>query len=94
MKQKRSAKIAQNSPTLRNIKPLLGQGHKTYSLAYLHFPIRTRRRCVAVRSLWRYGVSMKKLIVFDLDGTIAESKSSLDDEMSALLRDTFLASSK
>ena len=30
---------------------------------------------------------MRKLIVFDLDGTIAESKSSLDDEMSALLRD-------
>jgi hydroxymethylpyrimidine pyrophosphatase-like HAD family hydrolase len=30
---------------------------------------------------------LKKLIVFDLDGTIAESKSSLDDEMSALLRD-------
>ena len=30
---------------------------------------------------------MKKLIVFDLDGTIAESKSSLDEEMSALLRD-------
>jgi phosphomannomutase len=30
---------------------------------------------------------MKKLIVFDLDGTVAESKSSLDDEMSALLRD-------
>lgn len=30
---------------------------------------------------------MKKLIVFDLDGTIAESKSSLDDEMSTLLRD-------
>ena len=30
---------------------------------------------------------MKKLIVFDLDGTIAESKSSLDDEMSELLRD-------
>jgi HAD superfamily hydrolase (TIGR01484 family) len=29
---------------------------------------------------------MKKLIVFDLDGTIAESKSSLDAEMSALLR--------
>ena len=29
---------------------------------------------------------MKKLIVFDLDGTIAESKSSLDDEMSTLLR--------
>ena len=28
---------------------------------------------------------MKKLIVFDLDGTIAESKSSLDSEMSALL---------
>lgn len=30
---------------------------------------------------------MKHLIVFDLDGTIAESKSSLDAEMSALLRD-------
>ena len=30
---------------------------------------------------------MKKLIVFDLDGTIAESKSALDDEMSARLRD-------
>jgi phosphomannomutase len=30
---------------------------------------------------------MKKLIVFDLDGTLAESKSSLDFEMSALLRD-------
>ena len=28
---------------------------------------------------------MKKLIVFDLDGTLAESKSSLDVEMSALL---------
>ena len=30
---------------------------------------------------------MKRLIVFDLDGTIAESKSSLDGEMSVLLRD-------
>ncbi|OYX50582.1 MAG: HAD family hydrolase [Alphaproteobacteria bacterium 32-64-14] len=30
---------------------------------------------------------MKRLVVFDLDGTIAESKSPLDDEMSALLRD-------
>ena len=28
---------------------------------------------------------MKRLIVFDLDGTIAQSKSSLDDEMSTLL---------
>jgi HAD superfamily hydrolase (TIGR01484 family) len=28
---------------------------------------------------------MKKLIVFDLDGTLAESKSSLDTEMSTLL---------
>ena len=28
---------------------------------------------------------MKKLIVFDLDGTLAESKSSLDTEMAALL---------
>lgn len=28
---------------------------------------------------------MKELIVFDLDGTLAESKSSLDPEMSALL---------
>jgi hypothetical protein len=30
---------------------------------------------------------MKKLIVFDLDGTLAPSKSSLDAEMSALLHD-------
>ena len=30
---------------------------------------------------------MKKLIVFDLDGTLAESKSSLDGEMSRLLDD-------
>jgi HAD superfamily hydrolase (TIGR01484 family) len=30
---------------------------------------------------------MKKLIVFDLDGTLAESKSSLDPEMSRLLYD-------
>ena len=28
---------------------------------------------------------MKQLVVFDLDGTIAESKSSIDAEMSALL---------
>lgn len=28
---------------------------------------------------------MKRLIVFDLDGTLAESKSSLDKEMTALL---------
>jgi len=30
---------------------------------------------------------MKKLIVFDLDGTLAASKSSLDSEMASLLRD-------
>lgn len=30
---------------------------------------------------------MKKLIVFDLDGTLAESKSSLDGEMAGLLHD-------
>ena len=30
---------------------------------------------------------MKKLIVFDLDGTLAESKSRVDGEMSALLHD-------
>ena len=30
---------------------------------------------------------MKKLIIFDLDGTLAESKSSLDAEMSVLLHD-------
>jgi len=33
------------------------------------------------------GRIVKKLIVFDLDGTLAESKSSLDAEMSALLHD-------
>ena len=30
---------------------------------------------------------MKKLIVFDLDGTLAESKSPLDAEMSGLVHD-------
>jgi phosphomannomutase len=30
---------------------------------------------------------VKKLIVFDLDGTLAESKSALDPEMSGLLHD-------
>jgi HAD superfamily hydrolase (TIGR01484 family) len=30
---------------------------------------------------------LKKLIVFDLDGTLAESKSAIDDEMSGLLHD-------
>ena len=28
---------------------------------------------------------MKQLVVFDLDGTLAESKSALDDEMAQLL---------
>ena len=37
---------------------------------------------------------MKKLIVFDLDGTLAESKSSLDAEMSATAAMTFSALSK
>jgi hydroxymethylpyrimidine pyrophosphatase-like HAD family hydrolase len=30
---------------------------------------------------------MKQLIVYDLDGTLAESKSALDAEMSGLLHD-------
>ena len=29
--------------------------------------------------------TMKKLVVFDLDGTLAQSKSSLDTEMATLL---------
>jgi hydroxymethylpyrimidine pyrophosphatase-like HAD family hydrolase len=33
------------------------------------------------------GGSVKKLIVYDLDGTLAESKSSLDAEMAARLHD-------
>lgn len=44
----------------------------------------------AVRRAERVGnrdTGMKKLIVFDLDGTLAESKSSLDAEMSRLLAD-------
>jgi trehalose-6-phosphatase len=35
--------------------------------------------------------AMKKLIVFDLDGTLAESKASIDAEMAKLL-DLFSAS--
>src|SRR5277367_3178828 len=38
-------------------------------------------------SEFRNGKIVKKLIVYDLDGTLAESKSSLDNEMSALLHD-------
>jgi len=33
------------------------------------------------------GDSMKELIIFDLDGTLAESKMPMDSEMSGLLRD-------
>jgi hypothetical protein len=36
---------------------------------------------------FRGGSIVKKLIVFDLDGTLAESKSSLDGEMSGLLHE-------
>jgi len=36
--------------------------------------------------------ALKKLIVFDLDGTLAESKSSLDAEMSRLLNDLLVLS--
>ena len=32
----------------------------------------------------RETVSMKKLVVFDLDGTLAPSKAALDAEMAAL----------
>ena len=32
--------------------------------------------------------AMKKLIVFDLDGTLAESKASIDAEMATLLSDS------
>ena len=36
---------------------------------------------------------MKKLIIFDLDGTLAESKSALDAEMATLLGHTYALSS-
>ena len=39
------------------------------------------------RQIKRTEAPVKKLIVFDLDGTLAESKSSLDNEMSGLLHD-------
>ena len=58
---------------------LLAHGNPTLRRPAL--PLRQRAAEKAV------GAARKKLIVFDLDGTIAESKSSLDDEMSALLRD-------
>jgi HAD superfamily hydrolase (TIGR01484 family) len=38
-------------------------------------------------TLSNVNISMKKLIVFDLDGTLAESKSPIDTEMSVLLGD-------
>jgi len=39
----------------------------------------------AEASQTRLAITMKRLIVFDLDGTLAKSKSSLDTEMAALL---------
>jgi hypothetical protein len=62
---------------------------------------RKRRRVALAGSNWSVYLSaarrsecagncetgMKKLIVFDLDGTLAESKSPLDAEMSRLLSD-------
>jgi len=47
-----------------------------------HQPVREHRPRSEDR---RAKTTLKKLIVFDLDGTLAESKSSLDAEMSALL---------
>src|SRR5581483_5974020 len=47
----------------------------------------TRQSRSASSECFDYGVCMKKLIVFDLDGTLARSKSSLDREMSTLLAD-------
>jgi hypothetical protein len=40
-------------------------------------------RCVRRRAGWT--ASMKRLIVFDLDGTLAKSKAALDAEMSSLM---------
>ena len=45
-----------------------------------------RRRQLQTQEL-KGGGSVKKLIVYDLDGTLAESKSSLDAEMAARLHD-------
>ena len=44
-----------------------------------------RRKFIRNLTAGRWRNPMKKLIVFDLDGTLAESKSSLDAEMAALL---------
>ena len=49
--------------------------------------LRCRIRYARIHERRKWGTSVKKLIVFDLDGTLAESKSSLDAEMSALLHD-------
>jgi hypothetical protein len=40
-----------------------------------------RRHSARRQSSWKVHILMKKLIVFDLDGTLAESKSPLDAEM-------------
>lgn len=41
--------------------------------------------CYLIAPFKRVSCSMKKLIVFDLDGTLAESKAALDAEMAELL---------
>jgi len=48
---------------------------------------RPANRAAATPSEDSEGIAMKKLIVFDLDGTLAPSKSSVDGEISTLLHE-------
>ena len=55
--------------------------------AWLMVTVHMDPMVASIVTLIMNGKIVKKLIVYDLDGTLAESKSSLDTEMSALLHD-------
>ena len=56
--------------------------HSECSVEAAYGKPRRLRQMAATNSL-----SEKRVIIFDLDGTLAESKSSLDEEMASLIRD-------
>jgi len=79
------AHTARSIPISARTKPACGSNRSTNTA-------RTCRKSGAGTipneyAAFRGGRIVKKLIVFDLDGTLAESKSSLDAEMSVLLYD-------
>ena len=82
----------------RRRRPVGARGRRLCRRQRRRFPLAGRGRSVLLPDARRDHVvghfaagrkrqEMKKLIVFDLDGTLAESKASIDAEMAALLHD-------